>query len=166
MAAAISVDGPCEIKVGTGAADALETLGHSADGVDIQVDTFDLDVPGHENGGTDGPPIDIQHFGQVHRIRMELTKFDEAVAAKIVNLYNTNGGGTAGTEEHAAGALYAANSAGYRVLLNSTNRPRNYLLCIPKSFNRVKGSKHTRLIIEWIAYASGGVIWNTTTTTA
>ena len=163
MATAISVDGPCNVKVDTGSSNALEQLGYTADGVDVSAEPFNLDVPGDENGGSDGIPIDIQHFGQVHRIRMELTKFDEAVAAKVHNLWNTLGGGTAGTAEHTAGALYSGSSKGYRVLLEPTNRPRNYLFCVPQSFDRVKGSKYTRLIIEWIAYPVSGVLHNTTT---
>lgn len=163
MAIAISVDGPCNVKVDTGTSNALEQLGYSADGIDVELEPFNLDVPGDQNGGGDGIPIDVQHFNSVARFTMELTKFDEAIYAKIANMVNDLGVTAAGTQVVSAGALYAANSNGFRVLLQPTNRPVNFLLCIPQKISRNKSSKYTRCTIEWLAYPVSGFLWNETT---
>ena len=48
---------------------ALETLGYTQNGVQIEEELYTGDVKGDENGGEEGPPIDVQYFGEVHRVR-------------------------------------------------------------------------------------------------
>lgn len=159
MAAAVIVAGPVLVRTGTGSASALEDLGYSANGVQIIEETRELPVPGDENGGDEGNPIDIQYFHERHIIRMELTKFDSAVAAKIGCKFKGDTAGTMGT----IGRLFAAGSGIYRVLLSSTNVTRNYLACRPIHIEAVYGSKFTRLMIDFEALPSNGTLYNSTT---
>lgn len=163
MSIAIQVPGACLIKTDTGSVHALESLGYSIDGVTIEEEMFHEDVPGDQNGGTSGPPIDVQYFGEIHRVRMELSSWDSSVADKILaKLY----GGTAGVLG-AAGSLMGAGGLYYRLLLLTTNLPRNYVRAFlrgqPVEIN--KGTKYSRLVLNWECHASGvsGTVYNTTT---
>lgn len=158
MATAVIVAGPVLVRTGTGSASALEDLGYSANGVEIDEQPLELPVPGDENGGDEGNPIDIQTFHERHIIRMELTKFDSAVAAKVGCKFKGDTAGTMGT----IGRLFAAGSGVYRLLLSSTNVTRNYIAARPRRIQAVYGSKFTRLMIEWEALPSSGTLYNST----
>jgi len=162
MAIAVVTTGPALVRVDTGASNALEDLGYSVDGVQIIERTFISDVYGDQNGGTDGPPIELQYMGQVDTVRMELSKFDDAVVDKIrPRLY----GGTLGSSG-TAGTLIAAGSLGFRLLIEPTTDPRNYLFAIPREPIEVnRGTKRSLLIMEWECHANASsVLWNATTT--
>lgn len=160
MAAAVQVAGACLVKTGTGSASALETVGYSVNGVDIQEDVFSGDVPGDQNGGDQGPPIEIQIFGEVHRISIDLSKYDSAVVAKIEAKIN---GGTTG-QTTTAGTLYFAGAYYYRLLLTATNFTRNYLAAIPRQPQGLNvGSKFSVKRLVFDCHAVNGVMWNTTT---
>lgn len=161
MAETVIVDGPCVIKVDTGSANALETLGRSEVGVDVTEQCFAYEVHGDDQGGDVGPPIDIQYMGEVHQVRATLTKYDEAILNKVrPRLY----GGTAGTAG-TPGTLWFADSKFYRLLLHSTNRPRNYLRAIWRdAFEVNKGTKHSKAVIVAHCYMnSSSVLYNSTT---
>jgi hypothetical protein len=163
MAIAVEVKGAVAISVGTGSADALESLGYSMNGVTYIEEAFYDNVMGDQNGGDAGPPIEIQVFGQIHRVRMELTKWDEAVADKIRARANDNGSTTAGSFGLTPGSLLFAGGYGYRLVCNSANDPRNYLFAIPRQpIEMNAGSKHSRLILEWECHAVSGVLYNAT----
>lgn len=161
MAAAVVVAGALPVSVGTGSAAALESLGYSINGIEITQRHITIPVPGDENGGDEGPPIDIQSLGRIDIIRMELSKYDAAIAAKLEPM---NRGGTAGTIL-TPGTLLFAGSKTYRVLLNNGTFTRNYLKCVllndPLELNA--GTKFSRLKLEFEAHESGGVLWNSTT---
>src|SRR6185436_21084756 len=113
MATAVQVPGPCEVQLDTGTSHALESLGWSINGVEIQEDVKHLDVPGDQNGGDEGIPIDVQYLGEMHIVRMEMSKWDSAVADKgLAKTY----GGTAGTMS-TPGTLMS--TVPYRLLLKS-----------------------------------------------
>ena len=88
MAQIPQVSGPAEILINTGAAGALASLGWTAEGVDITAEALRLDVPGDQNGGSDGVPIEIQDFGATFRVRMELTKWEKTVGDRLKALFN------------------------------------------------------------------------------
>lgn len=160
MAEIVVVDGPAVIKVGTGTASALETLGYTEDGAQIQENIFSIDVPGDQNGGPEGPPIDIQYLGEFHIVRLNLTKWDVAIEAKCSPRLLGGTAGAVGTP----GTLWHAESKFYRLLIHTTSRPRNYLAAIPRGvFELNKGTKFSRRIMEWWCYASAGTIYNSTT---
>ncbi len=162
MAATIQVDGLATIKIASPLGGSLETLGYSENGVEITEQLFTGDIRGDENGGDQGPPIDIQYFGEMHLIRMLMTKYDETVIDKV---RAGVAGGTAGTPG-TAGSLYFQGAVSWRLLIHSVNRPRNYINVVfsePKEIN--KGTKASKALVIARAYkSSGGVIYNATTT--
>lgn len=161
MTIAVVTTGPALVRTGTGVAGALEDLGFSINGVQIIETVFESDVPGDQNGGEEGPPIDIQYFGQIDRIRMELSKYDEAVADKIRARLLGGTAGVIGT----AGTLIAGSSVFYRLLIEPTTTPRNYVAAIPREPIEVnRGTKYSRLILEWECHGFSGTLWNLVTT--
>lgn len=163
MAIGIQVAGACLLKVDTGTTHALESLGYSENGVRVEEEAFHSNVPGDQNGGDEGPPIDVQYFGEIHRVRLELSSWDSAVVDKILSkLY----GGTAGVLG-AAGSLMGAGGFYYRLLLLSTNLPRNYLRAFPRGqpVEINKGTKYSRLVLNFECHANtvAGTVYNATT---
>lgn len=160
MSLAVQVAGAALIQVDTGAAYALEDLGYTANGVDIEQQARWLDVPGDEFGGEAGVPLDAQYMGEMHIIRIDLTKYDPGVVEKLApRLY----GGTAGSIG-VVGTLALAGSKTFRVLIKSANAPRNYLRCIPREPIALnKGSRFSRLQMTFEAHRDGsGVLYNST----
>lgn len=100
--------GPCNIQVNTGTPSGgntvWENLGYTADGVMIRQEAIELPIPGDENGGQEGAPIDFQHLTEQHFLTCELTKLDEAVLQKINSRFRS--GVTAG-QTKAPGTLIA-----------------------------------------------------------
>jgi hypothetical protein len=160
MAATIQVAGLVTVKADTGSAHSLETLGYTENGVEIQENMFTYDVHGDENGGDQGPPIDVQNMGQVDIIRMTFTKWDDAVMAKI---RPTAYGGTAGTSP-TAGALAIQGSGTFRLLIDGVNFDRNYTTVIFREAKELNvGTKHSKAVVVAHGYKNAsGVIWNTT----
>lgn len=165
MAIAIQVPGATIIKVGTGVAGALESLGYSINGVDITEEMLSEDVPGDQNGGEGGPPLDIQDFGHIARIRMELSSWDFAIAGKCRARLNGTTNGVSPTP----GVLILANSYHYRLLILPavSGDAMNFPFAVPREpYSLNLGTKFARLVFEWVAYppVGGGALWNTTTT--
>lgn len=156
----VNVAGKCEIWVGTGSAGALEFAGYSMDGVSIIERPFFSNVPGDENGGSEGPPVDKQFMGELHYLRIEMSKYDDAVMAKI----RTKLRGLAAQSSLVPGSLVMCGSYYYRVLLQSTNFLRNYLAAVPSEpyeFN--VGTRWSRAALEFECHRYNGTLWNTTT---
>lgn len=155
------VDGPVNVKLDTGAANALEQLGFSEDGVRVTENAFYSDVHTDQNGGTEGPPGDIQYFGEVHNVEMTLTRYDDVIVDKLLPKVR---GGTVGATS-TPGTLMAQDGKGFRLLLHSTSKPRNYLFAILRGGQECnKGTKHRKMILRWECHAVSGVLYNTTTT--
>ena len=172
MAQTPQIAGACEIKVDTGAARALQSLGWTANGAEISRQKFTVDIPGDQNGGDDGVPIEIQDFGGLYRVRLEMTKWETTVESAIRKTGNPNG--TGGFSSLALGSVITpgtpiiANAAYYRLLLLPTDAARavNFLCAVlrddPYEINF--GTKYSRLVLSFVCYPLNGVIWNTTTT--
>lgn len=163
MAAGFVIDGKAQVLVDTGTSNALEELGYTINGVEIEEQPFQTNIPTDENGGDEGPPSGIQYLGEIHIVRTELSKFDTAVLDKLdPKVY----GGTTG-QTSTPGQEYFGNSLNWRLLIKPTPtspvRPRNYLGAIIKRISRNKGTKFTRAYIEWECHAISGVLFNTTT---
>lgn len=179
MAAQVQVPGAALVKVDTGASNALASLGYSINGIEITEEMLTEDIPSDQNGGEGGPPVDVQDFGHIARIRMELAWWDFTVANTVRQRLNPNG--TTQSPVLAAGVspipgtlLFAA-AYTYRLLIlpsgtvpgGQSGAPMNFLKAIPRDPYVVNlGTKFARLIFDWIAYppVGGGTLWNTTTT--
>jgi hypothetical protein len=162
MAATIQVAGLASVKVDSGVANAIELIGYTENGVEIQENQFTYDVHGDENGGDQGPPIDVQNLGQVDIIRMTFTKWDDAIMAKIRPAAK---GGTAGTVP-TPGALAIQGSGTFRLLIDAPNFDRNYTTVIFREAKEMNvGTKHSKAVIVAHGYKNAsGVVWNTTMT--
>lgn len=161
MAAAIQVAGLATIKVDTGSSNALETLGITRNGAEITDNGYFLDVHTDTDGGDDGPPTDIQYLGQTATIRLELTKYDEAVAAKLRPRLYGGTDGVVGT----VGSLLIGGSKTYRLLIHSVTDPYNFPVVVfrePIEIN--KGTKFSTLLIVGTAYRNGSSVLRNATT--
>ena len=159
MAVQPNYAGAANIKVDAGA--GLEQLGYTENGAEISVQQYTLDVPGDENGGDAGPPIDVQHMGETAEIRLTMTKWETTVADKIAARI---AGGTTGTP-YATGTMMFNESKTYRLLVHTPTTPMNFPRVIFKGAIEInKGTKFSRFIVTATAYKNGsGVLYNATT---
>lgn len=155
-------DGPALIRIDANQGAGLESLGYSEDGVRIWQEKFRLPVHGDQNGGLDGPPIDIQQLGAIWHVEMVLTSWETSVADKIANGV---AGGSAGTEGTVGTLLFTESNKIFRLLINPTSRPFNFLRAVPEDFDiSPKGTKHSKLTITWNCYKNASDVYFNTTT--
>tara|TARA_Y100000310_G_scaffold199050_1_gene199032 strand:- start:3441 stop:3947 length:507 start_codon:yes stop_codon:yes gene_type:complete len=158
MATAVIADGLADIQVDSGDDNAMERIGYTRNGVDVTFEGYFLNVPGDQNGGDEGPPIEIQHFGETARIRMELTKWEAATVNKIIQ--RVRGNVTPGTFP-TPGTLMIAGSGTFRLLINTVSSPYNFPVAIPRMPTEInRGTRFSTLILEWEAYPIVNVLWN------
>jgi hypothetical protein len=151
--------GACLAKVNYGS--GLSNLGYTEDGAQVNPNAYWIDVPGDENGGPEGPPIEVQYLGETVDIRLLFTSWEitaaDAIAARLA-------GGTAGTPG-TPGTMAFLESKAVRLVLLTTNAPFNFprvLFREPIEIN--KGTKFSRLLFVGRAYKDGsGVLYNATT---
>lgn len=161
MATAIQVAGVCEVQVGTSGG-SLQILGKTANGAEVTKEAFHLNVPGDDNGGDDGPPIDIQILGEIARVRLELTKWDVAVSVLVEARAPSGTAGQPTNAAVAAGTLMFTDGETFRLLLNTADTPINFPRAIPRGTIEInRGTKFSRLIIEFECHKdSTGVLYN------
>ena len=161
MAAAIQVHGVCAVKIKP-VGGTLELLGKTRNGADVTLQQFQIPVPGDDNGGDAGPPIDVQLMGQMAHIRLEFTKYDQTVMDKVKALV---AGGTAG-DMPPAGTLYIQDQKYTRLLLETTTNPLNFPIVVwqePIQFN--VGTRFTMTVLSGTAYPdANGLLYNAVTT--
>ena len=158
MAVQVVVNGLCRVYLDTGAANALEELGRTRNGADVTLESRFVDVPGDEFGGEEGPPVDVQYLGAIARVRLELTKFDDAVADKVrAVLYD----GTAGTPM-GPGTLVFQDRQEFRLLLKTVRKPMNFERAFPRqAVEQNKGTKFSTLVVEFECHEDDvGVLYN------
>lgn len=162
MAAQVHVAGITLVKIATPADGSLESVGYTRNGPDVSERPFMIPVPGDENGGDSGPPIDIQWLGETARIRLEFTKYDSAVTDKLRKFV---AGATLGTPATAGTLMFQDNKA-HRLVLANTNNPLNFPRVVfnePAEYN--VGSRYTVLVLTAEAHKdASGVLFNTTVT--
>lgn len=162
MAITVHVNGGCLVKIDANRGDGLQSLGYTGNGASIREVDYTENVPGDQNGGDSGPPIDVQYFGSHHEIDLEFTNWDASVAAPLMAKVNN---GTAGVLP-IAGSLMLSGALYYRLVLTGYE-PRNYLYAFLRNGVEInKGTKFSRLRLQFFAMASGpgGTLYNTTTT--
>jgi hypothetical protein len=136
MATAFHVNGIAEIKVGTGTSGALETLGHTINGVYIDPQLLEEPIYTDAGGGPGGVPATHVTQGEIHIVTAELIVYDVAVLAKIrKGMEKTVNSVTEGTMQKAGQILDSTAVGGsgvggwFRLLILSPDdsEPRNYL---------------------------------------
>lgn len=163
MSEVYHIAGPARIRIGTGTGSppALETLGYTHDGAQIREETGHLPLYADSNGGEQGAPIEVVWLSEWHTVRIELVKWDAAVAAKLLARVRKLPGGTAsvaGVPPPAGlmmlgGVRGVGNPVSYRLLVHGVLEPRNYPRAIPQGVVELnKGSRHSRLTIELRCY--------------
>ena len=146
----------------------LSELGYTQNGAQITFEGYELRVPGDENGGDDGPPVEIQYLGQTARVRLELTKFDPNVSDLVLARLALGTLGTPITTGTPTGTLLFADQQFFRLVINSPIRPFNFPCAVlakaPQELN--VGTKFQRHIIEAECYKhpTTGVLWNRSVT--
>ena len=106
-------------------------------------------------------------MGELHYIRCEMSKWDDAILAKVRAKLNGNTEASSFTP----GALVIAGSYYFRLLLTAANFTRNYLIACPSEpYDMNAGTRWSRSLVEfechripWTAGSNPGVLWNTTT---
>jgi len=163
----IHVNGVALVKVGpvTATSDSIWDLGYTRNGAEISFQGFFLDVPGDENGGDDGPPIDVQYMGETATIRMELTKYNATVAEQVQARLSDGAGGVPGQ----AGFLMFGDAKAWRLLIVPANSPINFPRAFPRNVIELnKGTRFSTLVVEFEAHKAGtgaaAVLWNADTT--
>ena len=169
MATSIHVNGTATLKTGTGAASALELLGHSLDGVDLDFQDIREFVYSDAGGGPGNVPIDVQEFGETCVISADLIVYDEAVLTKI---RKRPGQGTEGLLS-APGRLMGANSDFVRLLVESPTEsvPWNFLYTYLRRKPVKLSTKRSIWRVQWQAIpyigtasaATGTTLFNRTT---
>ena len=135
-------------------------LGWSINGVEFEEENFVEEVKGDQNGGDAGPPIEMVEHGDLHRIRMTLSKWDDDVLANIRQPILAGTFQTLGTV-YPAGTLIFANLATFRLVLSQPNYTngfcRSYSIVKfdrePKTMNM--GSRASQLSMVATAYKDG-----------
>lgn len=161
MAVTPIVFGPAIIKCSTTDGSTLSTLGYSRGGVVTVLDPYFDEVPSDRNGGENGPPVDFVWLGQSATIRLEMTEFDNTVAAFVNAVLR---GGTAG-QPSAAGSLMFSDSKYFRLLIHSTTNPINFPVAFPRGqIEYERRSSYATHVMEWAAYKySSNDLYNATT---
>lgn len=162
MAIQTNIACPVVIKIDTGTANALEQLGYSVNGCDITEQKYEEPIFSDENGGPQGPPVDIIHHGQVDVITFTSVRFDPAVAAKVQYVRGT----TIGSAPDPCTLLFADGKT-YRVLLLGDDTfQRNYLRVVvdAKRLTRI-GAHATEWQVTLTCHKNAdGVFFNSVTT--
>ncbi len=144
-------------NAGSNTSGAIALLGYSINGVEIEEEIYSEEVHGDQNGGHAGPPIEIVQHGEIHRIRMVLSRWDEAVlqvlreyilASGGVNTASGNGVSQSLGAAIPAGTLVFSNFASFRLVLSQPNYTqafcRSYPICLfnrePKVMNMASGA--------------------------
>ena len=150
MTQQINVFGACTVKVGTGSAGALETLGMNRNQADVVHQPYFINVPGDANGGDEGPPIDVQYLGEIVLVRLELTTWDPLVAEKIRARVR---GGTVGSVP-TAGLLMIAGGYYTRICLVTPVSVCNFPIAIIRGANEFGvGTRFSTFVTEFEAHA-------------
>jgi hypothetical protein len=140
MAPGIQVYGPAKISI-----DAAE-LGYTRNGADVRSRGYFVDVPGDENGGEQGPPIDIQFMGEVANVRLELTKYDATVADTVLARLK---GGAAGVPGAAGTLMFGGNKEFSLVITGATQTMTFARAILRGDWELNKGTRYSMLVLEF-----------------
>ena len=162
MAISVQVAGLATIKMTLGEDNSLQTFGYTQDGANLTFQPFYQDVPGDENGGDAGPPIEKVWMGEIVQIQLDFTKWDFALESVLQKrLRDKTNLLTVGTPV-GAGTLTFPNA--FTLIVSTPIRIYNFPRCVPESaFQLNVGTKFSRLSAAFTAYKNtNNVLWTAT----
>lgn len=115
-----NVAGPLQIWGTTGATAAVEFLGWTRGGIEIQEQNNFAELKSDLNGGEQGIPGDYEWLGEMHTITCELAQYNPAILAKYERRMNVS------ITSRVIGQLLSCSGAGWNVLFLSLNFARLY----------------------------------------
>lgn len=147
MATAYETFGPCVPQVGTGVANALQTLGEATDGGNIAINW--LRNPIKSDAGGDAA-VDYQGMGVEATIDFDLTSFDDAVMDAL--LLRAEGGSTLG-QGGPPGMLLGTNAKHCALYLPSAlARPWYFPFCLIDNYNGKFGTRFGPKKVRFLAW--------------
>ena len=163
MGKTVNVAGLALIRTAIGGG-ALADFGYTQNGVQITTEGHSINVPGDENGGDDGPPIEIQYLGETARVRLEMTKWDTVVGNQLAARLAGGAPGAPGMP----GSLVFAGGKYFRLVIQTANLDKSWnfpcavLTRTPIEIN--VGTKFSRLVCEFECYKHPltGILYNGT----
>lgn len=153
MATSYHAFGAGVIQLNTGANSAMETLGLTEEGAQIEV-THEVHEIKSDAGG-DRVPVEFQAMGSRARITAPVIAWDDAVLAKAV--YKSEGGSAEGTAV-AAGALLGTGGFLFQLYMaSSTDNPWlfYYVRLANSGHDPGTKSKPRRLVFDAIRFVAG-----------
>ena len=115
-----TVAGPLQIWGNTGSASAVEFLGWTRGGIEIQEQTMMTELKSDLSGGEQGIPQDYEWLGDVHTITAELAQFNPAILAKYERRMK------AAVTNRVPGTLVGCAGGMFKVIFLSLNFSRMY----------------------------------------
>lgn len=151
MATQINRGNLVTVKIATNANSSLRTLGYTQEQSDTSEQVYRKSVPGDAYGGSDGPPIDTQFMGLHIDIRLQLSKYDAAVAAELEAALPTATPGSYALSD--VGMLTLQDNQWFRVALACTGMPRNFPRCeVVDAIQVNRGTKFASFQVALRAY--------------
>jgi hypothetical protein len=159
MSEVINVYGPQRVYVGTGNAGAYESLGWTEDGVRFAIRRFYNPVPGDQNGGAGGDPIDEQWLGKIVTGNLVMSRFDDAIWQKVER--SLNDAGTNGAVADAdIGKLMIQGGNFYKVKFVGETKYVEFPCClITENSEEGRGSKYTQILWGFKAKRYQGTLY-------
>lgn len=171
------VAGPCQVHVGTGSAGALEFLGWSVDGVAPRIQAMHEDIYSDFSGPS--APDDISYFPGVGITSIQLVRYNESIAQKLLGWLPSNAAGS--VAQYDVGSLmiaegkairvlfyspYASSKAAMNGMLGVMNFPTSYPVgdfSIPLSSRARRLPITFRHVVQWDHVAGTGILFNSST---
>jgi hypothetical protein len=164
VAISVHVAGLATIKMTLGEDSGLQVFGYTQDGANLTFQPFFQDVPGDENGGDAGPPIEKVWMGEIVQIQLDFTKWDYVLESILKKRMRDPTGLLTVGKPISAGTLTFPNA--FTLIISAPTRIYNFPRCVPESaFQLNVGTKFSRLSSAFTAYKNtNGVLWTETET--
>jgi hypothetical protein len=159
MAVTVHVAGLATVKMNLGEDNTMLTFGYTQDGANITFQPFWQDIPGDENGGDAGPPIDKVWMGEIAQVQLDFTKWETTYAQTLSKRLRDAAGTYTVGQPRAAGTLTFTNAL--CLTLSAPNDVYTFPRAIPESAIQLNvGTKYSRLSVSFTCYKStAGVLW-------
>jgi hypothetical protein len=174
------IDGACLVKVEYNVnsnTSGLQTLGYTIDGARLSLHQYERPIHGDQNGGNDGPPVDIIIHGWTVDIALAMVDFDFEVLEDLMHHLTLSAATTpalpnaASLTPPAPGTLLFGRVGGtaqhsVRLVLVTATQPLNFLQCMltnPHDWN--KGTNERVEVLRFRSFEnSNGILSNATVT--